>query len=94
MSIFVTSVNPKIVNTKESIRKCEDSNQEENSNLKIPAIIVRVTKENICTQREFEITHDVSNSNNIMRMLCQKTKQEYYFKQPNLLALFLMLQGL
>ena len=50
MSIFVTSVNPKIVNTKESMRKCKGGAQAEN-NRKITAIIVRVTKANIRTQR-------------------------------------------
>jgi len=51
MSIFVTSVNPKIVNTKESTKKCEGGTQAENNHLKITAIVVRLTEANIRTQR-------------------------------------------
>ena len=64
MLTFVNSLNPKIQNTKESTKKCEGATQAENTQLKITSIIVRVTKANIRTKREFEITHDVRNGNN------------------------------
>ena len=51
MSIFMTSVNPKTVNTKESTKKCDGGTQAEHNHLKITAIIVRLTEANIRTQR-------------------------------------------
>jgi len=51
MSTFLSSVNPKIVNTKELTKNCEGAAQAENNHLKITAIIVRVTKANISTKR-------------------------------------------
>ena len=70
MSTFENSHNPKIQNTKESTKKCEGATQAENTHLKITSIIVRVTKANIRrTKREFEITHDVRNSNNYVYVM-------------------------
>lgn len=53
----MSSLNLKILNPKESTKNFQGATQAENT-----AIIVRETKANIRTKREFEITHDVSNN--------------------------------
>ena len=65
----MSSLNSKILNTNESTKKFQGATQAEITHLKITAIIVRVTKANIRTKREFEITHDVRNSNNYVYVM-------------------------
>ena len=65
----MSSLNLKILNPKESTKNFQGAAQAENT-----AIIVRETKANIRTKREFEITHDVRNSNNYVYVM-PKTKQ-------------------
>ena len=89
----MSSLNPKIWNTKGSTdEKCGGSTEAENNHLKITAIIVRVTKQ-ISTQREFEITHDVRNSNNYVYAR-PKIKTVKLFETTNFAGAVFSVKGL
>ena len=92
MPTFVNSLNPKIKNTKESTKKCEGATQAENTHLKITSIIVRVTKANIRTKREFEITHDVRNGNNYVFVMT-KIKTVKLFQTTKLAGAVFAVEG-
>ena len=83
----VSSVNPKILSAKEFSKKTKGIIETEQNaiNLKMSAIIVRVTKANIIGTENSR-----SRVTSAILCLCQKSKQKSYFKQPNLRAQVLM----